>query len=135
MKVYAAKSSLLSGSDFREIHDNSRVVFAQYVTANRRQPYIRSAYFNKDKVFVNLFWQHLWRMNWRDRVRRLKYLAAGLELISESRTKPISKPNPNKSSEMLHRFAGTSREGYLFYVQIKASKGKLYLMSIFPEDI
>lgn len=76
-------------------------------------------------------------MNWRDRVRRLKYLAAGLELVSDSRAKPLSKANPNRSSEILHRFAGATKDGDLFFVQIKENKrsGKLYLMSVFPEDL
>lgn len=48
---------------------------------------------------------------------------------------PKSKENPNEPSEILHRFAGTTKEKDLFYVHIKEDKrtGQKYLISIFPE--
>jgi len=67
-------------------------------------------------------------------MRRMKFYACGMELIQKSRLEPISKENPNKSGEILHRFAGTSADNELFFVQIKEDKktNKKWLISIFP---
>ncbi len=67
-------------------------------------------------------------------MRRLKYFAAALELIQRSKFDPSSKENPNKPNEILHRFAGSTAEKELFYVQIKEDKqtGQKYFISVFP---
>ena len=46
----------------------------------------------------------------------------------------IYKQITNKSGEILHRFAGSTKEKELFFVQIKEDKktGQKYLISIFP---
>jgi len=96
---------------------------------------LRSAYFKKDKIFLHYYWEHLWAQNWRDRVRRLKYYSCALDLIKNSKSDPISKENPNKKSEILHRFAGTTKDKELFFVQIKEDKrsGEKHFMSVFPK--
>jgi hypothetical protein len=91
--------------------------------------------FNKEKIFLPLFWQHIWdKQKWQDRMRRLKYFKAALELIRFTRFDPISKQNPNHPEEILHRFAGATLKKGLFYVQIKENKKtkQKYLISIFP---
>ena len=67
-------------------------------------------------------------------MRRMKFFACGIELIKKSKQEPVSKENPNKSGEILHRFAGASANNELFFVQIKEGKstGKKSLISIFP---
>ena len=102
----------------------------------KRKPYVRSAYFKKRKVFFDYFWQHLSRSGgYREKARRLRYFEAAIEVIKHSRNKPTSKNNPNKRLEILHRFAGLTKDKELFYVQIKehASSGKLYFMSCLPD--
>ena len=46
----------------------------------------------------------------------------------------MSKENPNRRSEIVHRFAGITAEKDLFFVQIKEEKrtGQKWLMSVFP---
>lgn len=136
MKVYQTKVKRLSGTDYREIHSRALNIYRQIKAKTKRRPYIRSAYFKKDKVFLDYFWQHLWQKNWRDRVRRLKYYPCALDLIKNSRVEPISKQNPNKPTEILHRFAGFTKNKELFFVQIKEDKktDQKSLMSIFPPE-
>jgi len=70
-------------------------------------------------------------------VRRVRYFGCATELIQKSRFESKSKENPNKPSEVLHRFVGITADNELFYVQIKEEKrtGQKFLISVFPEDI
>jgi len=67
-------------------------------------------------------------------MRRLKFLPCAIELIRHSVFEPTSKENPNKSSEILHRFMGMTSEKEVFFVQIKEDKrsGKKWFISVFP---
>jgi len=67
-------------------------------------------------------------------MRRMKFFDCGIELIKKSTLEPTSKENPNKSREILHRFAGSSIDDELFFVQKKEVKStnKKFLISIFP---
>lgn len=135
MDAYRTKVGKLSGTDFYEVRAAAMLIFKRIKKKSRRHPYLRSAYFKKDKIFLNLFWQHLFdKDNWRDRMRRLQYFEAALELIEHTRLEPRSRNNPNKTNEILHRFTGLTKEGDLFFVQIKENlrSKKKFLMSIFP---
>jgi len=136
MKAYRTKSKKLTGTKFSEVNKKASRVYDLIKKQTKRRPYIRSAYFKKDKIFIGLFWQHLFgKKNWRDRVRRLKYFPAGIELIRHTKFEPKSKENPNKKSEILHRFAGVTSDNELFYVQIKENKqsGSKFLISVYPD--
>jgi len=123
MKAYQIKAVKLTGTDFREIHQKAFGFYKQIKKKTKRRPYARSAYFKKDKIFLELFWKRLFdNPNWRDRVRRLKYFPCAIELIRKSNFDPTSKENPNKKSEILHRFAGITKDNDLFFVQIKEDK-------------
>lgn len=135
MQIYQTKAKKLEGTDFHEVKKKAFGLYQKISSKSKRRPYIRSSYFKKDKIFLALFWQHLWdKQKWQDRMRRLKFFEAGIELIRHSRFEPISKENPNKPNEILHRFAGSTREKELFFIQIKEDKrtGQKYLISIFP---
>ena len=137
MKAYQTKAKKIKGTDFREVRRKSFSIYQQIAKKTKRRPYVRSAYFGKDKIFLGLFWQHLFdKQKWQNRMRRLHYFEAGIELIRCSRINPQSKENPNKSNEILHRFFGLTADGCLFCVQIKENKrtGQKYLISIFPEN-
>lgn len=133
MRVYQTKSGKLTGTDFVEVRRKAFFIFKQIKRKSKRHPYIRSAYFNKDKIFLNLFWAHLFDKPLGERLRRLKYFAAAIELIEQSRIKPEIKKDPN-SKEVFYRFSGFSKEGDLFYVQIKCKEpsDNKHLISIFP---
>jgi hypothetical protein len=64
----------------------------------------------------------------------MRYLPPAIELISNSRLEPISKENPNKRTEVLHRFVGVTIDKDIFFVQIKEDKktGKKYFISTYP---
>lgn len=135
MQYYQTKVGKLAGTDFREAHKNARRVYDEVRKRSKRKPHIRSKYFNKNKVFLDLFWDHLYaKKNIQDRYRRIKYYAAALELIMDTPLEPESKDNPNDRGEILHRFAGKTKNGEIFYVQIKEEKrtGHKYFISVFP---
>lgn len=136
MKIYRVKTNRLKGTNFQEVHRKALVVYAKIKNKSKRRPYVRSTYFNKEKIFLGLFWSHLFgKPNWRDRVRRLQYFPPAIELIQHGRCEPQSKENPNKQDELFHRFSGITSDHELFYVQIKEDKrtGQKWLISIFPD--
>ena len=134
MVPYKIKSAKLPGTRFEELIKEARSVFKVLEKKTKRNPYIRSAYFDKRKVFFDSFWTHLYQKPFKERAKRLKYFKCSLELIKKSMNDPDSKQNPNKIGETLHRFGGLTKNGELFYVQIKEDKKtkRLDLMSIFP---
>ncbi|HBB37202.1 MAG: hypothetical protein UX02_C0002G0409 [Candidatus Moranbacteria bacterium GW2011_GWC1_45_18] len=137
MRVYQTKAKKLSGTDFQEVNRKAHEIYTQIKKKSKRRPYVRSAYFRKEKIFLELFWKHLYgKENWRDRMRRLKYFACVIELIQKSRFAPTSKKNPNKSKEMLHRFYGLTADNELFCIQIKedVKNKQKFLISVFPTD-
>lgn len=136
MKIYQTKTKRLTGTDFKEVRAQAFIYYKEIKKRTKRRPYVRSAYFNKDKIFIDLFWQHLFaKYNWRDRVRRIIYFPAALELLQKSKFNPVSKENRHNSEYILHRFTGTTADKHLFYVQVKQHKksGKLFLISTFPD--
>lgn len=137
MKAYKVKSKKLPGTNFHEVRKKAFKLYQQIKSKTKRRAYIRSAYFKKDKIFLALFWQHLFdKQKWQDRMRRLKYFKVAIELIRHSKFEPKSKENPNKSGEILHRFTGITKDHDIFFVQIKENKcnGQKYLISIFPDQ-
>lgn len=136
MKAYHTKASKFTGTDYHEVYKKAFDSYKKIKARSKRTPYVRSAYFKKDKIFISFFWEHLKQKSWKDRDRRLKYFDCAIELICHSNFEPITKENPNKPSELLHRFAGITRENDLFFVQIKEDRktDKKWFMSVFPES-
>jgi hypothetical protein len=136
MIPYPTKIKKLPGTSYGEVRKQAVFLFNQIKKRTKRRPYIRSAYFNKQKVFFDYFWQHLFQKSPKERYKRLKYFGSAIEAIKNSRNQPSSKQNPNKPSEILHRFAGLTKDKELFYVQIKEDKksGRKYFMSCFPPE-
>ncbi|MFH1193626.1 MAG: hypothetical protein V1661_01380 [bacterium] len=136
MKAFKVKSKKFPGKKYSEVYRYAFPLYKLIKHKSRRKPYVRSAYFNKDKIFLELFWKHLWeKSNWRDRTHRLKFFGCAMELIKTSKYEPETKQNPNRLNEVLHRFAGLTKDDELFYVQIKEDKktDQKWLMSVFPE--
>jgi len=63
-------------------------------------------------------------------------IAAAVEVVQKSKNHPASIDNPHRKCEILHRFAGLTKDKELFYVQIKEEKksGKKHFMSCFPAE-
>jgi len=136
MSTYKSKYGLLAGTDYVEAMHAARREYQIIQHRNpRRQPYIRSKYFNGDKVFINIFWNHLAQKRKGEQIKRAKLLAAAIDLLRNTSVPPetiFSKANLN---ELLHRFAGETKDGQLFYVQVKESKksDRKDFMSVFPK--
>jgi hypothetical protein len=59
MKIYQTKVNKLSGTQYAEVSRQAREIYNQIKRKTKRRPNIRSAYFNKEKVFLEFYWQHL----------------------------------------------------------------------------
>jgi len=137
MSIYKTKAKPFAGTSYHEIKKKAFGFFDEMKRKTKRKPYIRSAYFNKQKVFFELFWEHLFKKNFWDQTRRMKFFPCGVELVQKSRLEPTIKDNPNKQNEVLYRFVGISQDGQKFFVQIKTNRKKdstKWLLSIFPEE-
>ncbi|HXK40863.1 MAG TPA: hypothetical protein VJ046_02060 [Candidatus Paceibacterota bacterium] len=136
MIPFQTKTKKLPGTNYVEVRKNALTLFNQLKKKTKRKPYLRSKYFKKQKIFFDFFWEHLLQKNHKERVRRLKFFSAAIELIANSKNNPTTTENPHKSGELLHRFAGLTKEKELFYVQIKEDKrsGAKYFMSCFPQE-
>ncbi len=137
MKIYQTNTSKVAGTKWSESYKKAFVFYKLIKIKTKRKPYVRSAYFNKDKIFLDLYWHHLHqKLSLADKTRRVKYFPCAIELIQKSRYEPVSKENPNKSSEIFHRFAGVTKDKDLFFVQIKEDKrsGQKWLISTFPVE-
>ncbi|PIQ77148.1 hypothetical protein COV82_06140 [Candidatus Peregrinibacteria bacterium CG11_big_fil_rev_8_21_14_0_20_46_8] len=135
--AYQVKIKPLPGTNYSEVYKRTLDIYKKIKNRSKRRTYIRSSYFKKDKIFLDIFWQHLHKkLNHRDKTRRLKYLPCALELIRYSNDEPVSKENPNARSEILHRFPGITKTKEEFFVQIKEDKriGEKYFISVFPNE-
>ena len=137
MATYKTKFHRLPGTHWHQVIEKAFGQYKKIKNKTKRRPYIRSAYFDKEKIFLGLFWHHLHeKTNIKDKTRRLKYFPCAIELIQNSRIKPITKKNPNRQEELLHRFAGVTPDGDGFSVQVKEDikSGQKWLISVFPWD-
>jgi len=132
--MYQSSNTRARGTSYNELVRKARKEYNVIKSHTKRQPYARSKYFRKDKVFIKLFWDHLDQKNRHDRTRRLSFYACAIELIRNTVFEPSSRENPNSIGEILHRFEGISADGQLFCVQIKEDKrsGRKDFISAFP---
>jgi len=136
MKVYKIKGSRISGTDYKEVNKKAQIIYREIKSKTKRRPYVRSEYFNKEKVFIDLFWQHLWQKeNFRDKIRRIKLFPCAIELIQKSKYDPQKNSKLTKRKEVYYKFVGATKDDELFYVQIKEDlkTGNKYFISVFPE--
>lgn len=135
--IYKSTHNLLPGTEWSEIIKPLEQTYRKIKRGGRRRPYIRSKYFDKQKIFTGIFWAHLFeKENFRDKIRRIKLFPAAIDLLQNSRIKPTSQINSKRQNEMLHRFYGITRDGIKFCVQVKESVSthEKNLLSIFPID-
>lgn len=119
MRLYKTKVSKLAGTDYHELMSNALLIYHKEKSKSKRKPYVRSVYFNNEKVFIDYFWSHLNQKTWPDRARRLKFYACALDLIKNSKINSITSTNPNDKSENYYKFTGIAQTKEIFYVQIK----------------
>lgn len=99
----------------------------------KRRTYIRAQYFHKEKIFLSIFWEHLYDKSPKERKQRLRYYKCALDLLEHSKVPPTRRINPNKETEILYRFLGEV-QNELFAVQVKEdlNSGHKYFISVFP---
>ena len=122
MKVYQLKAKIIPGTSYKEVEKIALKIFKEIKSKSKRIPYIRSEYFNNEKVFLNIFWSHLHEKQLPERLRRLKYFDCALDLIKNSKMEPVKKVNPKDKTVLLYRFTGKTKGGDIFQVQIKENR-------------
>jgi hypothetical protein len=135
MVYYKTTKNKIPGTSFKEVNKTAELIFKQIKSKTKRTPYIRSKYFKKEKVFLTLFWGHLFDKREKDKIRRLKFFDCAIDLIRNSNFDPESRENFKKKDELLHRFYGQTKNKETFIVQIKENKRtkRKDLISIYPE--
>src|SRR3989338_8497723 len=115
MLIYKVKSRKLAGTRWSQVYKKAFSQYKEIRSKTKRRAYIRSAYFDKQKIFLELFWPHLHnKENLRDKTRRIKFFPCAIELLIDCRYEPTSRENPNRKGEILHRFSGITRDGEVF---------------------
>lgn len=134
MQPFPVKAEMLGGITDKEVIKKAQDYFKVIKRKSKRQPYIRSAYFKKQKVFFTYFWKHIYQKPPSERRRRMRFLPCAVELIKKSNNAPESIINKSKEIEIFHRFTGITKKREIFYVQIKENRRtKRYeFMSVFP---
>lgn len=134
MIFYKTKEKKIPGTSFKEIDKSANRIYKQIKSQTKRTPYVRSKYFHKEKVFLALFWGHIYGKIEKDRIRRLKFYGCAIDLIKNSNHDPETRENFKKKDELLHRFYGLLGSGEKFVVQIKENKRtkRKDLISIYP---
>jgi hypothetical protein len=133
MKNFKSKASLLAGTSYDEVVAIARREHKKIEKLTKRQAYVRSVYFNKDKIFISIFWTHIMQKNPKDRTRRLKLYNAAIDLLRNSRCEPETLFKKNDLSTLTHRFYGVTKDGVEYCVQVKQDKrsGRKDFMSVF----
>ena len=133
LPAYRTSFLPLAGHRFSGLVREFRSLLLAIEKKSNRQAYLRSAYFQKQKIFLTHYWSHLQQKPRPERIRRMKYLPCGLDLVRHSRLQPFTVENVDAPNELLHRFAGVTKKGVRFYVQIKEFKrsGRKELLSVF----
>lgn len=134
MNVYKSKYALISGTDYSEVTKSARKEYVKVQKLTKRQPYVRSVYFNKDKVFINIFWNHLAQKRKGEQIIRAKLFLAAFDLLRNTTFDSDTIFSKDNLNIMLHRFAGETQDGVKFFVQVKQDKrsGRKDFMSAFP---
>ena len=131
MNFYQSKFRQLPGTDYTEATKNARKEYVKVQKLTKRQPYVRSKYFSKDKVFITIFWNHLVQKRKGEQIVRAKLLLAAFDLLRHTSNEPDSL---FEKRDALHRFYGKTADGVEFAVQVKhdLKTGRKDFMSVFP---
>lgn len=129
--IYKSKYRQIAGTDYSEVTKNARKEYSKVQKLTKRQPYVRSQYFTKDKVFINIFWNHLAQKRKGEQIVRAKLLLAAFDLLRNTTFEPESM---FERGVALHRFYGETADGVKFAVQVKHDlrTGRKDFMSTFP---
>jgi hypothetical protein len=132
---FQSRYETLRGANDKEVFYEARQVFRKYDN-KRRLPYVRSKYFNGQKVFLNMFYRHLNEKSAAEHRRRIIFVRCAIDLIKNSMVPPVP-PGKNATfdgrKDEHFRFQGMTKSGVKFAVQIACNKkNNHYFMSCFP---
>ena len=132
--AYRTRVSKIPGRSDKSVVRVARAAYNRIAHRTKRNPYVRSAYFDGDKVFLRVFWEHLNQKPQSERKRRLKFYLCAIELLENTTLVSEINQNPNKRNEVFYRFVGEAPHGEYFFVQVKEElrTGNKYFMSVFP---
>lgn len=133
--IFKSKYGKLPGTSYDEIIRNARKEYRKVQKQTKRQPYVRSRYFNRDKIFIGVFWPHLFQKHRPEQARRARLFLCAIDLLRNTTFDPVTIFSKDAPGEILHRFIGVTIDGELFYVQVKQSKktNRKDFMSVFPK--
>lgn len=131
MNVYVVKSTPLQGSTYSRTIKYARDYYSLLKAKSKRKPYVRSKYFRNQKVFLGLFWGHLFNKRRATRHSRVRLLPCAVEFIINNKFPPISIKSTQNKKEYWYRFQGRTKNNIYFAIQIKSKLNHLYLMSVF----
>lgn len=134
MVFYKTKAHPIPGTRYADVAPQARALLRTIERRTKRRPYLRSAYFKKDKIFLTYYWKHLSQLKTYQRTRRLKYLPCAIELLRKSRHQPERYRKREQEKEVYYRFFGISPNGIEFVVQVKGNEktNRKELLSVFP---
>lgn len=134
LRPYVCKSAPIPGHRYVDVVPRAHALLRLVEKRTKRRAYVRSAYFQKEKIFFDYFWDHLRQKPPSDQARRIKFLPCAIELLEKSYLDPLTFEEPERPALLLHRFAGQTKDGRRFYVQVREEKrtGKKQCLSIFP---
>ena len=58
-KIYRSKYAKLSGRSYIDVERAARKLHNNLASGTKRTPHIKSAYFDREKIFIDLFWSYL----------------------------------------------------------------------------
>ena len=132
IRLYQCATRPLAGHRFIAIIPEVRRIFRTIQKRTKRKPYVRSAYFGKNKIFFDFFWQHMQEKLPSDRARRLIYFPCAIELLRNSRYDPETFIDSRYPNVIKHRFKGVTPDGKQFGVVVhedrKTDKKQLLTM-------
>lgn len=131
--AYVSKKPVLPGTSYDEVLTHARKEYKKIENLSKRQPYVRSKYFAKDKIFLSTFWTHIMQKDRKVRTKRLELFDAAIDLLRNTHEAPETIFKKDDLSILLHRFYGVTRDGVEFCVQVKQEKrtGRKDFMSVF----
>ncbi len=134
--VFLTKELPIAGSSFKEVEQEAIRTFRQIKSQTKRTPYVRSKYFRGEKIFLSIFWIHLYEKHEKDRTRRLRWYRCALDCLRNSRIDPETHENFEHKDELLHRFFGQTKAGEHFVVQVKEHKRtrRKDFISVYPAN-
>lgn len=135
ISFYITKKSIIRGTNYKEVYQKAYRFYLSIRSKSKRRAYVRSTYFDKEKIFLQYFWDHIHQKVKPERIVRVQYFICAVDLIENSRSKPTIRINPENNKEIFYRFYGKTAKNNVFYVQIKENlkRNQKYFMSVFPE--